>query len=303
VDTQICDESQDFNRMQQELMYRAGERLIFVGDEHQAIYGFAGADSESMKRMAQTLAATDRGLDSVPLTVTRRCGKAIVEEAKRIVPDFEAHESNSPGHVFSARYPKGRSGGEELKWEETYLKHVELRDMILCRVNAPLVSQCFKFLRRKIPANIQGRKIGEGLINMIARSKARNIEMLSGWLGDWLEQETAIENRKKFPSEDRIINLQDKHDCLMCFVQEAETVEGVKKIVEDVFTDSKDGNCVRLASIHKSKGLEAKRVCLLEPEGATVPHPMAKSDWQIAQEWNLRYVAITRAIEELVYVR
>ena len=40
----------------------------------------------------------------------------------------------------------------------------------------------------------------------------------------------------------------------------------------------------------------------MEPKGATVPHPMAKGQWQTEQEFNLRYVAITRAIEELVYV-
>ncbi len=32
------------------------------------------------------------------------------------------------------------------------------------------------------------------------------------------------------------------------------------------------------------------------------PHPMAKGGWQMGQEWNLRYVGITRAIEELIFV-
>ena len=59
---------------------------------------------------------------------------------------------------------------------------------------------------------------------------------------------------------------------------------------------------VLLSSIHKAKGLEADRVFLIEPEGAPVPHPMAKQDWEIEQEWNLRYVAITRAKKELIYV-
>jgi hypothetical protein len=311
VDDQIIDESQDLNRMQQELMYRAGHRITFVGDNHQAIYGFAGADAESMARMSRTLAATSRGLVSLPLTVTRRCGKAIVEEARQIVPDFEAHESNPLGMVTSARYPvRGKSsnywtgGGSttELKWEESYLCKVQPGDMVLCRVNAPLVSQCFKFLRRKIPANIQGRKIGEGLITMINKSKATSREGLMGWLEDWLTKETALENAKKYPGEDRLIALQDKYDCLSCFVYDADSVDGVKRMINDIFTDNKNNPGVRLSSIHKSKGLEAANVFLLEPEGATVPHPMAKSAWQIAQEWNLRYVAITRAIESLTYV-
>ena len=48
--------------------------------------------------------------------------------------------------------------------------------------------------------------------------------------------------------------------------------------------------------------LEAKRVFLLQPEGATIPHPMAKTARQREQEYNILYIAITRAIEEFVYV-
>lgn len=121
-DLLLCDEVQDFNRVQQALAKRAGKRLIMVGDPAQAIYGFAGADSQSMPRMAKELGrcfACDNRAE-VPescfacggkpkcvillLTVTRRCGKAIVEEARKIVPDFEAHESNPEGKVYFARY-------------------------------------------------------------------------------------------------------------------------------------------------------------------------------------------------------
>jgi superfamily I DNA/RNA helicase len=55
-----------------------------------------------------------------------------------------------------------------------------------------------------------------------------------------------------------------------------------------------------LSSVHRAKGLEAKRVFILRPD--LMPHPKAKSAWEKGQEANLEYVAITRAIEELVYV-
>ena len=96
--------------------------------------------------------------------------------------------------------------------------------------------------------------------------------------------------------------MQDRHDCLLAFAEGAATVDDVTRRIEAVFTDDRNGKGIKLSSIHKAKGLEAKRVFLLEPHGATVPHPMAKTSWQREQEMNLRYVAITRAIEELVYV-
>lgn len=73
--------------------------------------------------------------------------------------------------------------------------------------------------------------------------------------------------------------------------------------ITEMFTDDKNRPGVRLSSIHKAKGLEAERVFLLEPEGASVPHPMARSKQAKEQEYHLRYVAITRAINELVFVK
>jgi hypothetical protein len=103
-DVLLVDEAQDLNRCQQALAKTAGRRLILCGDPRQAIYGFAGADAESMPRMRQELGVTPRGCVRLPLTVTRRCGRAIVEEARKIVPDFEAHEGNPEGRVLRARF-------------------------------------------------------------------------------------------------------------------------------------------------------------------------------------------------------
>jgi hypothetical protein len=257
-----------------------------------SIYGFAGADALSMKRLEDELGQTPRGCRHLPLTVTRRCGKAIVGEANRIVPDFEAHETNGEG-VISRHTMK------------TYAPVAADGDTVLCRVNAPLVSECFKFIRAGRKANILGRDIGQGLISTVTKLKAATVAELIGKLGDWLDAEIRKENAKKNPSEARIIGLQDRHDCLLCFTEGLSATESpaaVVRKIESVFTDDKTKPGIRLSSIHKSKGLEARRVFLLEPEGATVPHPMAKSAWQREQEGHLLYVAITRAIEELVYV-
>ena len=174
--------------------------------------------------------------------------------------------------------------------------------MVLCRVNAPLVSQCFKFLKLGRKANIQGRNVAEGLISTIKKQDAKDVPDLIARISDWLHQEVTKEQGKRNPSESRVIGLQDRADCLYAFCEGQTTVEGVISSINRIFTDNKDAIGIRLSSIHRAKGLEAERVFFLMPKGAECPHPMAKGAWQIGQEWNLKYVGITRAIKELIYV-
>lgn len=311
-DLLLVDESQDLNRCQQSLAKKAGKRLILVGDPKQAIYGFAGADNESMKHMEKELGGgwIDDALEhdypeanpkcvTLPLTVTRRCGRAIVEEAKKIVPDFEAYETNGEGAILRMKMDAPETKVTDPS--QNYINRVQDGDMILCRCNAPLVSQCFRFLKAGRKANIQGRNIGQGLTSTINKMKAHDIPELLFRLSDWLHEEQRKENAKRNPSESRLISLQDRYDCLQAFCEGAKTVDEVLEKIDSVFTDQTTAG-IRLSSIHKAKGLEADRVFLLEPKGCTVPHPMAKSPWQKEQEWNLRYVAVTRAIKELVFV-
>lgn len=309
-DLLLVDEAQDLNRCQQALAKRAGKRLILCGDPKQAIYGFAGADAESMKRMEKELSGgaefakvgaghlVSPKCIVLPLTVTRRCGKAIVEEARKLVPDFEAHEGNGEGRISRADFPCK----DNPQPKNDYSRLVQDGDFILCRVNAPLVSQCFRFLRSGRKATIQGRDIGQGIISLIRKLKADSVVELVGKLTDWSAKEIGKEQAKRNPNEAKIIALQDKCDCLLCFCEGQDTVDGVIRKVEAVFTDDKASPGIKLSSIHKAKGLESRRVFFLMPKGAECPHPLAKSEWQYQQELNLRYVGITRAIEELCFV-
>ncbi len=336
-DLLLVDECQDLNRCQQALAKKSGSRLILVGDEKQAIYGFAGADAESMQRMEQELSqqvvravidartpeicgladglqldqtriphdtgdpenlcrcmVEGRGCQVLPLTVTRRCGRAIVKEAQKIVPAFEAHKNCCFGLILNAPI-------EKTKKQDSYRFSAKEGDMILCRVNAPLVSECFKFLKDERKATIRGRDVAQALESTIHKQNASDIVDLAAKLSDWVILEVDKEQHKCNSSNARVIALQDRYNCLCCFLENATNIQEVIGKIEKIFSD-KNEEGITLSSIHKAKGLEAKRVFLLEPEGATVPHPMAKSKWQIKQEWNLRYVAITRAIEELVFV-
>ena len=74
--------------------------------------------------------------------------------------------------------------------------------------------------------------------------------------------------------------------------------------IENMFGNTPDGQqpqVLTLSTIHKSKGREWHRVYLLGRE-KYMPSPYAKKDWQMEQEKNLEYVAITRALKELIMV-
>lgn len=286
-DLLMVDESQDLNRCQQALAKKAGRRLVFCGDPKQAIYGFTGADSESMDRLYGELQETEQGCLRLPLTVTRRCGKAIVAKANTIVKDFQAHEDNPEGIVRESDFEK-------------YHKEINEGDMVLCRTNAPLVMQCFKFLRNGRKATIQGRDIGRGLISMINKSHADTIPELVTYLSDWVEREVAKEQAKPIPSDTKLQLIHDRSDCLLMFTEHKKTIQEVKQAIETMFADGRTGG-ILLSSVHKAKGLEADRVFILQPKGpASMPASFAKLAWEKEQERNIYYVAITRAINELV---
>jgi superfamily I DNA/RNA helicase len=319
-DLLLVDEAQDLNRCKQEFVMKSGKHLLVVGDEHQAIYGFAGADTESIPRMQRML-----GIETaLRLTETRRCGKAIVTEANKVVPEFRAHESNSLGEILKST---------SKKYEELLVDG----DMVLCRINAPLVSEALKRLKQKKKAIIIGRKFGEQLVSFIKSMKATDVGDLVQKVDDWYHAEVAKEQRTRNPSEAKLINLEDKKECVLAFTEGVNTVEDVLREINKVFAGKVCPHCgqhfdeeydrctekgcktitlpgeyypvgpllvmpegVQYSSVHRAKGKEAENVFILFPE--LIPHPMAKSAWQKEQEYNLLYVAITRAIKRLIYV-
>lgn len=340
-DLLLVDEAQDLNRCQQELVLKAGKRIILVGDERQAIYGFAGADTDSMDRMQMLLGSKsigDKQNQHMPsklvLTQTRRCGKAIVEHAKRLVPDFEAHKDNPPGSVARIKLEQLEDPIAEqddlniVAKEKLGFYSLGESDMVLCRTNTPLVGLAFRMLKAGKRVNIKGRDIGDGLKAFIKKSGKQDVSEFLVWLEDYQKREVErIQKRRNVDSE-ALVTLEDKCMCLRTFSEGAITVKDLYKSIDSVFKgkvcpkcrksydenqklcwDCKElGKSVVLmkpegtlcSSIHRAKGLEAKRVFILRPD--LMPHPMAKTVWAKGQEANLQYVAETRAIEELVYV-
>lgn len=92
--------------------------------------------------------------------------------------------------------------------------------------------------------------------------------------------------------------LQQNIDVISVLSEGLTDVESLRRMIRGIFRDDVSG--VVLSTIHKAKGLENDRIFFACPE--LIPSKYATQEWQLEQEQNLKYVAITRAKNELIYV-
>ena len=281
----FIDEAQDTNGVQRTILKKLLKpqgRLIAVGDPYQAIYGFRGADSSAMDMIVDEFGAT-----TLPLSISYRCAKNIVQEANEYMPDIKAFDNSPLGSVESLK-------GYE---PETFSSE----DAILCRNTAPLIKMAYSFIGRSIPAKVLGRDIGKGLITFIKSFKTSSIKELESKMSDWYETQKL--KAEEDGNEAKFESLSDKYDSVHIFIKQTsgDSVVNLIDKIEELFSDDENSGCISLATIHKSKGLEWNKVFILDRH-RFFPK-WAKKDWMKVQENNIVYVAITRAKKNLIYIQ
>lgn len=278
-DLVVVDEAQDMTVAQLKLATgacRRGGRICVVGDDRQAIYGFRGADSQSLDRLKSELHATELGL-----TTTYRCPKLVVQLASQIVRDFNAAPSAPQGTITNTTRDK-------------MIEIAKEGDFILSRTNAPLVRVCMALLKLGTRARIKGRDIGRGITALIRRMKPQTIIDLGIKMGEWQAQELdrAMVLPDKEVAAERVAFVGDQFQLVMALMEGAATVSELEGRLNELFTDDAERQAVMCSTVHKAKGLESGRVFLLE---GTFRAGRTEED-------NIRYVAITRSKSELFWV-
>lgn len=279
-DNFLIDECQDLNRVQIELVVRAGKRVIACGDPCQAIYGFRGADAAAYELLMERINAVQ-----LPLSVCYRCPKKVIDEAKKIVPQIEAADTAADGEVATITYQQFKEQAQE-------------GDFVLARCTAPLVSGCLEMIREDRKAVVLGRDVGDQLISLIKKlanggdDSREFYENLKFWEGKEIERLSRTEN------DAAIQIVQDKVATLAVLVEAAPTVTGMIDKVNQIF--SKNAAGITFGTIHKMKGMETDNTFILEPH--MMSHPMAKLGWQKKQEMNAKYVALTRCRKSMKWV-
>lgn len=319
----IVDEAQDTNPARRALarkMLKAGGRSMWVGDRHQAIYGFTGADADSIDQIVR-----DFNCKELPLTVTFRCPKAVVAKAQEVVSHVQAHESAPEGEV---RYlneqdfwmvstamrcqtckdgcfdPSGCTDCLNTGWEQGIEGFHPTNDAILCRNTKPLVKMAYQLIKRGIACHVEGRDIGLGLVKLVNRFNTNDLHDLASRLEDYRDKE--VEKLIAKGKETAAEALSDRVETVQVMMED-KTLKTVIDLQDRIYGLFLDGDketkpTLTLCTCHRSKGREWKRVFLYGKE-AYMPSKYARQAWQMEQEANLVYVSYTRAMSELILVQ
>lgn len=264
----MVDEAQDLSELNHRMLERlvGQRRLIAVGDECQAIYGFRGARENSMRELQQKF-----GMKELILSVSFRCPISVVEEARWRAPHMQYPEWAKSGEV--------RHIGD---WDVTLLTDDAV---IICRNNSPLFSMAFKLIRSGRYPELVGNDLGKSLLKTLRAFSKKDdmsredlMEAIARWRDAKMEK---ARNKSK---------IEDQAACLMVFAEQGKTLGEAIAYATKIMNMA---GPVKLMTGHKSKGLEFENVYFLDEH-------LVRDD---QQDKNLRYVIQTRAKSTLTYIR
>ncbi|GAX45764.1 UvrD/REP helicase [Tolypothrix sp. NIES-4075] len=287
----LVDEAQDLNAAQLELaLILAGStgRILAVADPRQAIMGFAGADNKSYENIVSRTSAVE-----LPLSICYRCPRSHIQLVKITHP-----------HIPIEPKPDAKEGTITQIDKDDVEKLIKSGDFIIGRKTAPLVSLCIKLISQGIKATVKGKDIGESLkkeLDQIAKLPGYNFKFFNDAIAQYRQTKTqqylGLDNE-----EDLLDKLKDRLQAIAAIYQsqpQAMGIEDLKSYIDTLFSD--DNSPITLSTCHKAKGLEGDRIFIYKPEDM----PMRwknQQEWQLEQEQNLLYVALTRSKSELFIV-
>lgn len=251
----LVDEAQDLSPVNHAMLHRlcVKSRLIFVGDPFQNIYGFRGAKAGSMAELRSRYSAME-----ADLSISFRCPRAIVENARWRVPEFKWIKEGGHVEILDTLDPNS----------------LPEFATIICRNNAPLLGTAFKLLAMGRSVNVSGADIGPRLVTTLKKLGPEELTATEARLAadDWLAEKLDRESK----------TAPDMHACMKVFLEHGRTLGEAIRYAEHLFAQT---GSIRLTTGHKAKGLEWDTVYHLDP-------------WILGdgdQEDNLRYVIQTRS--------
>ena len=303
-----CDEVQDFSNIQLNFLKfikRTKGRYVFIGDFHQAIYNFAGANAQAFNQIPKMFAP----VETFDLPICYRCAKSHLSRVNREygIPILPC--DNAP-MGFVKTIDKNKIS-----------EYAKAGDMVISRKNKWIAEVVLDLARNGTPIFIEDKEMVEAIKRQILSSKCTSV----GTLEKFLQKVISNYNKKLFEivsknsreggheeehleavveANSKIDNTSFLLEILEGYLENHASSDSVSKFsnfIDKLLNTTPSPNCVRLCSIHKAKGLEATNVFVLNE--AKINYDFRNSKEQNIQEKNLSYIATTRAKEGLYLVK
>lgn len=303
-----CDEVQDFSNIQLNFLKfikRTKGRYVFIGDFHQAIYNFAGANAQAFNQIPKMFAP----VETFDLPICYRCAKSHLSRVNREygIPILPC--DNAP-MGFVKTIDKNKIS-----------EYAKAGDMVISRKNKWIAEVVLDLARNGTPIFIEDKEMVEAIKRQILSSKCTSV----GTLEKFLQKVISNYNKKLFEivsknargggheeehleavaeTNSKIDNTSFLLEILEGYLENHASSDSVSKFsnfIDKLLNTTPSPNCVRLCSIHKAKGLEATNVFVLNE--AKINYDFRNSKEQNIQEKNLSYIATTRAKEGLYLVK
>ena len=303
-----CDEVQDFSNIQLNFLKfikRTKGRYVFIGDFHQAIYNFAGANAQAFNQIPKMFAP----VETFDLPICYRCAKSHLSRVNReygipILPCDDAPLG------FVKTIDKNKIS-----------EYAKAGDMVISRKNKWIAEVVLDLARNGTPIFIEDKEMVVAIKRQILSSKCTSV----GALKKFLQKVISNYNKKLFEivsknvreggheeerleavaeTNSKIDNTSFLLEILEGYLENHASSDSVSKFsnfIDKLLNTTPSPNCVRLCSIHKAKGLEATNVFVLNE--AKINYDFRNSKEQNIQEKNLSYIATTRAKEGLYLVK
>jgi len=308
------DEFQDLNPLQHRLLLAwlgTSRDLFVVGDPHQAIYGWNGADPDLLAQVPQRWP----GAEVIHLDANHRCTRQIVEAAAAVLgpsgghlhsagregpaPEVKAYASEvAEAHGIATGLKQGHSAGRP--WRSM---------AVLTRTNAQLVpiqkalgGAGIPFWAPSQAALLDDPAARQALVQ-VRRDPGRPIQAVVADLAADAEEAGSTEDESGDDASRSVLTVLVDLARSFAGQEPGSTAGQWLAWLPTALRDSSDGprrsDTVTLCSFHRAKGLEWDSVWVAGLEQGLVPIGRAGTPDAEAEEQRLLYVALTRAATEL----
>lgn len=288
----MLDEAQDASLAQQDVVrrcFKRNTRLFAFGDKDQTINSWCGSDTEAFEHLKDSTVFNKPAVE-LPLTTNYRCGKKIIQHAKK--------------YTQNNIKPKDNAHDGEINYEVS-LDQIKDGDMVLCRNTAPLMELYRDGISKGIKMYFKGEELGKNLkesVDIVFGDTVNDIilnmkkRLIAFW--DFITIDSGLDYKETMCNPS-IIKQFDIIKTMESIPKSIDTRDLLYKFIDDMFkNEGNDG--IQLSTIHRAKGLEADNVFIICP--SLIPSKLSKTDWEKDEEQHLLYVMCTRPKISLNYI-